>query len=282
MKHYAYKKDASSYRKDACAIFKKAFNSNFSSLIRDHINAWDCLWKRADIVVEGTANLQQNLRFNIYHMLICGHCDKGFSSIGARTLSGEGYRGHVFWDTEIFILPFFLFTFPDVAKNMLLYRYKRLQASRDIARKNGYKGAQFAWESADTGQEETPKWARDLDRTVIRIHTHEMEYHITADIAYAVYQYYLATGDEKFMDDYGYELLIESARFWASLVTYNKRKKSYDINNVIGPDEFHVGVNNNVFTNMMAKWNLTTACKMFKQLRQKKKIYSSLKKKLKL
>jgi kojibiose phosphorylase len=281
IKHYTYKKDSSADRKNACAIFKKAFKKSFSGLITDHVNAWDLLWKRADIVVEGTSNLQQNLRFNIYHMLICGHYDEGFSSIGARTLSGEGYRGHVFWDTEIFIFPFFLFTFPDIAKNMLLYRYKRLQESRNIAKKNGYKGAQFAWESADLGCEETPTWARDLDRTLIKIHTHQMEHHIVADIAYAVHRYYIATGDHKFMDDYGYEILIETARFWASRVTYNKRKEVYDINNVIGPDEFHIGVNNNVFTNMMAKWNLSCAYRMCTELRQKK-VFSLLQKKLKL
>ena len=215
-------------------------------------------------------------------MLICGHFDNGFSSIGARTLSGEGYRGHIFWDAEIFLKPFYLFVFPRIAKNMLIYRYKRLNKSRELAMKEGYKGAKFAWESAGTGDEETPGWARDIDRTVIKIHTHEFEHHITADVAYGIYKYYVASGDEKFMKNCGYEILFETARFWASRVEYNKHKKKYEIKHVIGPDEFHIDVDNNAFTNIMAKWNLITANKMFSKLKQDKTFYKKLSVKLKL
>ena len=164
-------------------------------------------------------------------MLICGHYDNCVSSIGARTLSGEGYRGHIFWDAEIFNLPFYLFTFPKLAKNMLLYRYRRLNAAREIAKKGNYKGTQFPWESSDTGEEETPEWARDIDRTIIKIHTHEMEHHIVSDIAYAIYKYYIATKDEEFMNFCGYEMFIETARFWASRAQHNKKKNNYEIKN---------------------------------------------------
>jgi len=282
IKHYPWHNDHQPAKRDAYAIFAKAFRMKFSSLLQNHIEAWARLWKRADILIEGTANLQQNLRFNIYHMLSCAHYDRGFSSIGARTLSGEGYRGHVFWDAEVFLLPFFLFTFPGIAKNMLLYRYRCLGAARRLARSNGYKGAQFAWESADSGEEETPEWARDLDRTVIKIQTHKMEHHITADIAYATYKYYVATGDEAFMKDYGYELLCETARFWVSRLSYNKKKKRYEIKGVIGPDEFHINVDNNAYTNMMAKWNLLTAHRLCTALRKKSTFYKALLKKLDL
>jgi len=282
IKRFPRKEDHVLHKKDTFKIFYKAFKSKFSTLLKEHINEWEKFWKKTDIIIEGTANLQINMRFNIYHMLICGHFNNGFSSIGARTLSGEGYRGHIFWDAEIFLFPFYLFTFPKIAKNMLLYRYRRLDAAREIAKQNGYKGVQFAWESGDTGEEETPEWARDFDRTIIKIHTHKMEHHITADIAYAFYKYYIATGDENFMQDYGYELFTETARFWASRVEYNKRKKKYEINKVIGPDEFHVKVNNNAFTNMMAKWNLITAAKLLSKLKKNTKLYKSLKKKLNL
>ncbi|MFH1318943.1 MAG: glycosyl hydrolase family 65 protein [Candidatus Omnitrophota bacterium] len=282
MKHFSYKENVAFCKKDAFKIFNKAFRQGFSALIKDHVISWDKLWTKADIVIGGTANLQQNLRFNIYHMLICGHFDKGFSSIGARTLSGEGYRGHIFWDSEIFLLPFYLFTFPRVAKNMLLYRYRCLDKARDLAKREMYKGAKFAWESGDTGEEETPEWARDIDGSIIKIHTHQFEHHITADVAYAVYKYYVATGDEQFMDICGYEMMFETARFWTSRAEYNKRKKKYEIKNIIGPDEFHINIDNNVFTNMMAKRNLITAYKLYHEAKRKSPTFKKLKSRLNL
>ncbi len=282
IKHFSHKVRHTIQKKDTFKIFNKAFRSDFNTLLKEHIKVWEKLWKKADVVIEGTANIQQNMRFNIYHMLICAHFDGGFSSIGARTLSGEGYRGHIFWDAEIFLLPFYLFTFPRVAKNMLLYRHQRLGKSREIAKENGYKGAQFAWESAGTGEEETPGWARDIDRTIIKIHTHQFEHHITADIAYAVNKYYLATRDDKFMRDYGYEILIEAARFWASRVEYNKKKNKYEIKQVIGPDEFHINVDNNAFTNMMVKWNLLTVIRLLENLKKSVHLYKEIKEKLNL
>lgn len=248
--------------------FRKAFQSSFDCLLRRHIRAWEGLWNVAEVSIWGDPEVEKNFRFNIYHMLICGPKDNGSSSIGARALTGEGYRGHIFWDTEIFLLPFYLYTLPDVAKNMLLYRYRRLDAARVIAKKYGFKGAMFPWESAGLGKDETPGWAKDLDGRIIRIHTGEMEHHITADIAYAFYHYYNVTHDEKFFRDYGYEVIFETARFWASRVEYNKKKKKYEIKQVIGPDEFHRDVNNNAFTNMMAKWNLVIAYNLFKKLKK--------------
>ncbi|MFH1622544.1 MAG: glycosyl hydrolase family 65 protein [Candidatus Omnitrophota bacterium] len=257
--------------------FRKHFSSNFNTLIKNHINAWEKLWDSANVSIWGSSEVENNFRFNLYHMLICACDNNGLSSIGAKTLSGEGYRGHIFWDTEIFLMPFYIYTLPDTAKNLLLYRYKRLDKAREIAKKSGYKGAMFPWESADTGEETTPTWAKDLDGRVIKINTNKFEHHITADIAFAYYHYYLATGDEEFMKKFGYEVLFETARFWASRVEYNKRKRKYEINKVIGPDEFHEEVNNNAYTNMMAKWNLITAAKMFYKLNsQNLKVFKGL------
>jgi len=248
--------------------FRIAFRANFDSLLKKHASAWEKLWDKAAVSIEGDNEIEKNFRFNIYHLLICAQEDNGASSIGARTLSGEGYHGHIFWDTEIFLLPFYIYTLPETAKNMLLYRYKRLDAAREIARKNGYKGAMFPWESACLGIDETPEWAKDLDGKIIPIHTGNREHHISADIAYSAYHYYNITADEKFMNEYGAELIFETARFWASRVEYNKRSKTYEIKNVIGPDEFHEDVNNNAFTNMMAKWNMIIGCKIYKKLKQ--------------
>ena len=271
------------YKRETFKKFYKIFHTEFDMLIKKHIKSWEKLWQRADILVEGKADLQRNIRFNIYHMLICAPADNGFSSIGARTLTGEGYRGHIFWDTETFLMPFYLFTMPKIAKNILLYRCLRLKRAREIAKKSKFRGIMFPWESADTGEEETPAWARNIDGSIIKVHTHKMEHHITADIAYAVYNYFIATGDERFMEKHGYEVLFETARFWASRVEYNKEKNRYEINHVIGPDEFHIDVNNDAYTNMMAKWNLTVACKTFYKIRENTPlVYQHLQRKLNL
>ncbi|MCK5580250.1 MAG: glycoside hydrolase family 65 protein [Candidatus Omnitrophica bacterium] len=247
--------------------FQKAYRGHFESLFKKHIQQWRKLWEIADVIIEGTADIQKNVRFNIYHMLICAHDDQGFSSIGARTLSGEGYRGHIFWDAEIFLLPFYAYVMPDVAKNMLMYRHKRIQQAKIIAKEKGYEGAMFPWESAGTGEEETPSWAKNLDGEVIPIRTNDLEHHIAADIAYAIVQYFQVADDKEFMKDQGYEMIFEIARFWASRTVRNRRGR-YEIRNVIGPDEFHEDVNNNAYTNVMAKWCLLTAYKYYNTLKK--------------
>lgn len=261
--------------------FRKTFQANFKSLLRKHTLSWKNLWNLAEVSVWGAPEIEKSFRFNVYHMLICARNDKGFSSIGAKALTGEGYRGHIFWDAEIFLFPFYLYTFPDIAKNMLLYRHRRLDKAREIAKTNGFNGAMFPWESAGSGGEETPDRAKDLDGKIIKIHTGCREHHITADIAYAYYCYYNATQDEEFLKDYGYEIFFETARFWASRVEYSARKGKYEIKNVIGPDEFHENVDNNTYTNMMAKWNLFIAHRMFQKLKKTdSKNYKRLEKKI--
>lgn len=251
--------------KNVISSLNRAIKIGFQGLLGQHIEAWSRKWDMADIDVRPDTNLQKAIRFNIYHMLICGNSRDNRVSIPARTLSGEGYRGHIFWDTEIFILPFFIYTQPEIAKNILYYRYKTLPVARRNAKENGYKGARFAWESADTGEETTPEWHRDLDGRVIKIFTGQMEHHIVADIAYAVNHYYVVTGEDEFMLDAGLEIIFETARFWASRVEYNPRRDLYSIKNVIGPDEFHIKVNDNAFTNVMARWNLARATQLYRQ-----------------
>jgi len=243
------------------ASLDKAIRKGFQQLFREHAEAWRKKWEISDIDIRPDINLQTALRFNIYHTLICAPPD-GRSSVPARTLSGEGYRGHIFWDTEIFILPFFIYTNPAIAKRLLLYRYRTLPAARRNAREGGFRGALFSWESADTGEEATPEWHRDLDGKVIRIHTGKMEYHIAADIAYAVNSYFVVTADEEFMLEKGLEMIFECARFWASCVEYNENRDVYSIKKVIGPDEFHTNINDNAFTNVMARWNMVRAVQL--------------------
>ncbi|MBN1595567.1 glycoside hydrolase family 65 protein [candidate division FCPU426 bacterium] len=248
----------------------KSAHKEFEALVQEHIKAWAIRWKQADISITGDADTERALRFNIYHLLIAGNEDNPDAGIGAKTLSGEGYRGHSFWDTEIFTLPYFTFNFPAVARNLLIYRHQRLPAARENAKTRGFEGAMFPWESADTGAEVTPEWHKDLDGTIKKITTGLQEHHITADVAYALFQYFIATGDEDFMLRHGLEMLFETARFWTSRVSWNKKRGCYEIKNIIGPDEFHENINNNAYTNGMAAWNLDIACKMYRVFRAKK------------
>lgn len=250
-----------------CELEKFILNG-FDEELKDHISHMEKVWDRMDIKIEGDELAQQGIRFNLFHLYACAP-DNPKVSIGARGLHGEGYKGHVFWDTEIFMFPFFLYTLPEYAKNLLLYRYNTLNGARRNAQTNGYKGAQFPWESADDGSEVTPKWGEDYLGNPVRIWTGDEEYHINSDIAVALVHYFVVTGDEQFMKDYGVEMLLETGRFWASRVEYNKEKDRYEINRVIGPDEFHEHVNNNVYTNYLAKWNMLKAVEFYNWIKEK-------------
>ncbi|MBC7809854.1 MAG: glycoside hydrolase family 65 protein, partial [Burkholderiales bacterium] len=161
---------------------------------------WDERWQTGDVQIEGDESAQIALRFVMYHILIAAPRHEDRVSIGAKTLSGLGYKGHVFWDTELFIVPTMILTQPDIARNLLMYRYHLLEPARENARINGFEGAMFPWESADTGIETTPKWSDPLpDGSKIRIWTGEREQHISTDIAYAVWQFWRWTGDDAFM-----------------------------------------------------------------------------------
>ena len=269
-------------KKTAIEDVNRAKNVRFKHLLERHIERFGDLWESAEIKIEGDKAALKALRFNIYHLIISGK-EKDDVSIGARTLSGNGYRGHVFWDTEIFILPFFIYSYPEIAKSLLMYRFNRLDRARKIAADMGYKGALFPWESADLGIDTTPPYAKDLDGSIIEIHTGSMEHHIVSDVAYGVSHYYEATGDKDFMLKCGLEMMLETARFWASRVAYNKRDKVYEINNVIGPDEFHEKVDNSVFTNEMARWNLLRAVELYEIfVRERPNRVAALAKKIRL
>ncbi|MFB2937670.1 beta-phosphoglucomutase [Aerosakkonemataceae cyanobacterium BLCC-F154] len=234
---------------------------NYAALLNANEAAWQEVWHQSDIVVEGDTKSQLAVRYNLFQLLISAarHDDK--VSIPAKTLSGFGYRGHVFWDTEIFILPFFTFTQPKIARNLLTYRYYTLNGARRKAAHYGYKGAMYAWESADTGDEVTPRWALPNQPygEEIRIWCRDREIHISADIAYAVWYYWKATGDDEWMHDYGAEIILDTAIFWMSRVEWNTKEERYEIREVIGADEYHEHVSNNVFTNRMAQWHLEKA-----------------------
>ena len=244
-------------RSGAVAVAARA--TGFDAILATHRRRWADLWKVCDCVIGGDEEATRAIRFNLYHLLIAANPADPTVGIGAKALSGEGYKGHVFWDTEIFVLPFFIYTQPGTARALLRYRHETLEGARSNARDNGFEGAQFAWESADSGTETTPKWTHDGSH---RIWTGEEEIHITADILYAMDSYIQATGDAAFMSEYGAIIAVEAARFWASRFEHDVTQDRYGLTSVIGPDEFHEHVDNNVFTNVLAQWALRRASEL--------------------
>ena len=240
-----------------------ARKQGIARLLRKHVRAWDRRWQNCDIGIEGDLGAQKAIRFNIYHLLIAAPPEDLDVSIAAKSLSGEWYKGHIFWDTEIYILPFFIYTQPEIARNLLLYRQRRLSQARINAKLERYEGALFPWESAASGEDETPKWWRGPDGVLIEVYTRQIQHHIVSDIAYAVATYRGVTKDHRFMLDYGAELIFETARFWASRVSYNKKLSLYEVKEVTGPDEYHKGVDNNSYTNYLARWNLLYAAELY-------------------
>ncbi len=242
-------------------------------LLAAHQQAWDAVWERSDIEIEGDINAQLAVRYNLFQLFIggCntqGSLDTDPDSVPAKTLSGFGYRGHIFWDTEIFILPFFTFTQPAIARSLLNYRYDTLPGARRKAAHSGYKGAMFAWESAATGDEMTPQWSLSSDPYVepVRIWNGEREIHISADIAYAVWQYWQATGDDLWMRDRGAEIILDTALFWLSRVEWHEKQQRYELCGVIGTDEYHEEVRNNAYTNRLVQWHLEKAVAVYEWL----------------
>jgi beta-phosphoglucomutase len=233
----------------------------YSILLKEHSAAWEQVWDKSDIAIEGDVNAALAVRYNLFQLLIAAPQNDDRVSIAAKTLSGFGYRGHVFWDTEIFILPFFIYTQPELARNLLSYRYHTIGGARRKAVHYGYKGAMYSWESADTGDEVTPRWLPPNDPygEDIRIWCRDREIHISADIVYAVWSYWLVTGDDEWMRDYGAEIILDTAVFWGSRVEYSTKNEKYEIRGVIGADEYHELANNNAFTNRMVQWHLEKA-----------------------
>ena len=253
------------------AIQRVGKSADWQSALDANTQAWAEEWDRSDVVIEGDDEAQIAIRFNLFQMLIAAPRHDDRVNIGAKSLSGFGYRGHAFWDTEIFMLPLFTYTAPHVARNLLNYRYRNLPGARRKAEANGFEGAQFPWESADTGDEVTPTWVTHFaDHTkLVRIWTGDIEIHISADIAHAAYQYWQATGDDDWFIEKGMELILDTARFWASRAEWNAELNRYEYNDVIGPDEYHEHVDNNAYTNRLAQWNLQMALELLEWLKQR-------------
>lgn len=245
----------------------------YHRLLNESTEAWADYWDNTDIKI-GTGKSenfdQVASRFAQYHLFIMTPSHDHRFGIGAKGLTGEGYKGHSFWDSEIFIMPYFLYTQPDIARGLLKYRYLTLDGARKKAKENGFEGAMYPWESALTGDEETPVWGAVNVETgeQTKILSGFLEQHITGDIAYAVDHYYKVTNDHSFMEECGYEMIFETAKFWASRLEWFEEAQVYQINHVIGPDEYKEEVDNNAFTNYLAEWNIRVAMQYYRLLKQ--------------
>ncbi len=252
---------------EACARLTQ-MGESFEVLLERHVVSWRQLWDRVRLDLGTDGSVAQLLNLHTFHVLQTVSNNSIGLDVGvpARGLHGEAYRGHVFWD-ELFILPFLSLRIPQLARELLLYRYRRLDQARLNALNSGYTGAMFPWQSASSGREETPTthfnpisghWIEDASHR---------QRHVNAAIAHNTWHYFEATGDLEFLIAFGAELILEIARFWSSATTYNRALDRYEILGVMGPDEFHerypdqeaAGIDNNSYTNVMAVWCLGRA-----------------------
>jgi trehalose/maltose hydrolase-like predicted phosphorylase len=234
--------------------------AGFDALLAEQRSAWAHRWTDCQVDIEGDPETELAVRFALFHLLASAK-GSGETALGARGLSGPGYAGHVFWDADIFALPTLAALFPEAARAMLEYRLRRLQPARENAARTGRAGARFPWESACEGTECTPTAMVNDVGEVIEILTGEMEEHIVADVAWAAWRYADWTGDEAFRTGAGAPLLVETARYWASRIELDDAGRGH-LRRVIGPDEYHEGVDDNAFTNVMARWNLRRAAEL--------------------
>jgi trehalose/maltose hydrolase-like predicted phosphorylase len=235
----------------------------FAEVFERHARAWGELWSVCDMCIPNDDRVQLLIRLHISHVLqVCSpHTADLDAGVPARGLNGEAYRGHVFWD-ELYIYPFLNFRLPEITRELLMYRYRRLDEARATAKEAGFRGAMYPWQSGSDGKEETQivhlnprsgRWDRDLSHN---------QRHINAAIFYNIWRYHQATEDFEFLLGHGAEMMLEIARYWASIATFNHDRERYEIHGVMGPDEFHEkypdseeeGLRNNAYTNVLVAW----------------------------
>ncbi len=241
----------------ATEAVQSAAAAGHDACLEAHNLAWARKWERADVTIAGDDEAQHALRFSVLQLLMAAPVDGSANSIPARALSGQVYKGAIFWDTEMFMFPFFLHAYPEKAVELLRYRIRTLDGARRKAKTEGpgYRGAFYAWESQDTGDDACtytnigdPFTGREL-----RTHFRDKQIHISGDIAIALWTYFQVTGDDSLLVNGGAEVILECARFYHSYIYFKKDKRRYEVLDVTGPDEYHERVNNNAFTNMVVR-----------------------------
>jgi trehalose/maltose hydrolase-like predicted phosphorylase len=243
---------------EALGGHRRAVEAGFERLYAEQRERWGRRWAEADIAVEGDPELQFAVRYSLFQLMAAA-ADAGEAAVGASGLSGQRYRGHIFWDTDVYTLPFFAATHPDAAKAMLRYRLNRLDAARAAAAACGREGARFPWESTRSGLDVTPRFWRGPGGCPVPIRTGSHEEHITADVAWAADCYLSWSGDADFLPE-ARALFVETARYWASRIRLDSSGAAH-IYSVIGPDEYHEPVDDSAYTNVMARWTLRRAAR---------------------
>lgn len=246
---------------DCAATALTAASEGYDMVLSEHIRSWKARWDDSDVIIEGNDKDQLALRYSIYQLQIIAPVFSKMQSIPARGLSGQTYKGAIFWDTEMFMLPFFLYTAPEVARNLISYRIKTLDGARKKAAHYGFRGAFYAWESQENGEDA----CSDFNVTdvftgrPVKTYFKDKQVHISAAVAYAIWEVYKFTGDISLLINGGAEVILECARFFYSYAYYKEDKDRYEILDVIGPDEYHERVNNNAYTNKMVYHTLDVA-----------------------
>ncbi len=250
---------------DFASEIAKAKEKGFQALKQEHVASFSPLYQNAKMKLLGDKEGEEEGNYSIYMLLILGDKHRA-RSIPARGVSGQTYKGAIFWDSEIFLLPFFALQQPQVARNLLKYRINTLEGAKAKAKEFGYQGAFFAWESQDNGLEACSKYNVTDYKTgkPIRTYFNEKQIHISADIAYAFENYQRLTGDSSLLKEGGMELLSEVASFYQSYAKF--QNGAYHLDDVIGPDEYHERVNDNAFTNYMAAHAIRYAIQQAKTL----------------
>jgi alpha,alpha-trehalose phosphorylase len=268
-KYMVYHTSQTASAEDLCGraewTIDRIVSQGFPQLLASQEQYMEDFWRRSDVRVKdiredrtkrSTVEIQQAIRFNLFHILQASARAED-TGVPAKGLTGQAYEGHYFWDTEIYLLPFLTYTSPRIARNLLAFRYKMLPQARARAQELGHRGAMFPWRTI-SGEEASAYYAAGT-----------AQYHINADIMYALRKYVQATGDESFLRDYGAEMLVETARLWVDLGFYSDAKGGkFCINGVTGPDEYNAVVNNNAYTNLMARENLRYATQVVEFLRK--------------
>lgn len=272
---------------DSLANLRKLCRQTYQNLLAESTMAWDeQIWQKSQVKISSHNNKPQiAMNFARYQLIANTPHDFGMN-IGAKGITGEGYKGHTFWDTDMFMLPYYMLSLPHYAHNLLEYRYLGLIGAKKKAHENGYRGAQYPWEAAmPSDAESAPVWgnADIVTGKPMKILSGFIEQHVTSDVAYGVTQYLLATDDQKFAHRMGYEIILQCAKFWASRVEWSNEKNSYEITDVIGPDEYKEHVSNDAYTNYMAYWCMKRGAEIIADLRQNNmEVYDRLDEKLDL
>lgn len=246
---------------------ENAFKKGYGACKKEQIEAWEEHWKTAEVEIEGDKEAMEALNYSLYQLQSIAPRHVGSLSIGARGLSGQTYKGAVFWDTEMFMLEYFLYTQPETARTLLKYRIDTLSGAQEKARAYGYKGAFYAWESQEGGYDACTDYnVTDVfTGRPMRTYFKDKQIHISAAVVYGIMRYTNVTGDDSLLKEGGIETILECAAFYDSLLLQKAHTQVYELHDVIGPDEYHERVNNNGYTNRMAKFTFETAAKFLQE-----------------